>query len=246
MAYNEPQIPGYQYNEFLPGEYITEAYAERQLAQPDSFTPIHHVQQSWLFWEPALPTSPYYQSPYPEEPLITGSSSSFGAMFHFADQRPRTPQLPREQPQVSEQPMIAPPVNKKRKLHVTKPLTQNIPRTKAAPTHRRKKAGSLATSSKHRAQPYRRREMTTPVSPREEYQVDVIKDSIETQGQVKYLVKWQGWPAKKDWTWEPFDHLVSDGAKAEARQFNQMNPGKPADARVFLRDVEVRGEIEEE
>ncbi|KAI0454721.1 hypothetical protein F5B21DRAFT_473938, partial [Xylaria acuta] len=67
----------------------------------------------------------------------------------------------------------------------------------------------------------------------EGYQVDVIKDSIETEGQVKYLVKWQGWPAKKHWTWEPFDNLDSDGAKAEAKQFHQRNPGKPADLRAL-------------
>lgn len=66
----------------------------------------------------------------------------------------------------------------------------------------------------------------------DEYQIDEIKDSIETEGHVKYLVKWQGWPARKHWTWEPFEHLTSDGAKAEARQFHQQNPGKPVDSRI--------------
>ncbi|KAI0546370.1 hypothetical protein F4679DRAFT_587551 [Xylaria curta] len=245
MDYDELPLPGGQYNEFLTEEYIQEAYAECQLTQSDLFTPTHHVQQSWHLWEQSL--QPYYQSPYPEEPLDTRSSSSSGAGFYFADQRPRTAQLPHELPQVSEQPVIALPVLKeKRKRSVTKPLEQNVPLTKAASPRRRKKAGSLATSSKYRQQPYRRTGRITPVAPRDEYQVDVIKDSAETQGQVKYLVKWQGWPKKKDWTWEPFDNLVSDGAKAEARQFHQMNPGKPADVRVFLQDIEARGEIEEE
>lgn len=66
----------------------------------------------------------------------------------------------------------------------------------------------------------------------EDYQMDAVMDSIETQGNVKYLVKWEGWPARRDWTWEPYDHFFSEGAKAEVLQFHQRNPDKPKDSRV--------------
>ncbi|KAI0860560.1 hypothetical protein F4860DRAFT_514732 [Xylaria cubensis] len=194
----------------------------------------------------AYPEEPLnIQSRYPEEPLNIRSRSSYGAGLQLANQQQRTAQFLREQLQVVEQPMIAPPVKAKRERRVSKRLMNNVSRTKVSAPQRQKKAGSLAASSKDRPQSYKRRARVTPVSPCEEYQVDVIKDSIMAQGQVKYLIKWQGWPAKKHWTWEPFDHLESDGAKAEARQFHQINPDKPADARVFLQDIKARSEIEE-
>ncbi|KAI1475531.1 hypothetical protein F4774DRAFT_396846 [Daldinia eschscholtzii] len=35
----------------------------------------------------------------------------------------------------------------------------------------------------------------------EDYHVDEICDSIQAQGSAKYLVKWEGWPAKRrHWT----------------------------------------------
>jgi hypothetical protein len=37
--------------------------------------------------------------------------------------------------------------------------------------------------------------------------------STEQDGKILYLVKWKGWPAKKDWTREPFDSFYSVGAK---------------------------------
>ncbi|KAJ2984544.1 hypothetical protein NUW58_g6005 [Xylaria curta] len=68
----------------------------------------------------------------------------------------------------------------------------------------------------------------------EDYQVDEVKDSIETEGHVKYLVKWEGWPAKRHWTWEPYEHFYSEGSKAAVLQFHQGNPGKPRDPRWDL------------
>ena len=42
----------------------------------------------------------------------------------------------------------------------------------------------------------------------EDYEIDEVKDSIYAEGDVvKYLVKWEGWPARKYWTWEPFEHF---------------------------------------
>jgi len=66
----------------------------------------------------------------------------------------------------------------------------------------------------------------------EDYQVEEIKDSMEIQGNVKNLVKWEGWPAKRHWTWEPYEHFHGEGAKAIVRQFHHGNPGKPVDERA--------------
>src|ERR1700694_3651179 len=66
----------------------------------------------------------------------------------------------------------------------------------------------------------------------EDYQVEEIKDSMEIQGNVKHLVKWEGWPAKRLWTWEPYEHFHGEGAKAIVRQFHHGNPGKPVDERA--------------
>ena len=42
----------------------------------------------------------------------------------------------------------------------------------------------------------------------EDYKNDEIKDFIYAEGDVvKYLVKWEEWPAQKYWTWEPFEYF---------------------------------------
>lgn len=63
----------------------------------------------------------------------------------------------------------------------------------------------------------------------EDYQVDKVMDSIETEGRVKYLVKWEDWPAKRHWTWEPYEHMFSEGSKSAVRAFHQQFPEKPRD-----------------
>ena len=35
------------------------------------------------------------------------------------------------------------------------------------------------------------------------YEVQDIMDAAHFGDAIKYLVKWQGFPRKKDWTWEP-------------------------------------------
>ena len=42
----------------------------------------------------------------------------------------------------------------------------------------------------------------------EDYEIDEIKDFIYAEKDViKYLIKWEGWPMQKYWTWEPFKHF---------------------------------------
>ena len=42
----------------------------------------------------------------------------------------------------------------------------------------------------------------------EDYEIDEVKDFIYAEGDViKYLIKWEGWPVRKYWTWEPFEYF---------------------------------------
>ncbi len=64
----------------------------------------------------------------------------------------------------------------------------------------------------------------------EEFEVEKVKDSSTLEnGTVMYLVKWEGWPAKKHWTWEPFEHFSST---APLDDFHARHPDKPRDNRL--------------
>jgi hypothetical protein len=71
-----------------------------------------------------------------------------------------------------------------------------------------------------------------PVESAPEYDVDRIMGSSEKNGKVLYLVKWKGWPAKKNWTREPFDNFYSVGAQEELQKFYRHNPDAPRDSRL--------------
>lgn len=66
----------------------------------------------------------------------------------------------------------------------------------------------------------------------EDYTVDKICDSRSFDGHVKYLVKWENYPARRLWTWEPFEHFLGDEAKLMVKRFAADNPDKPRDDRV--------------
>ena len=68
-----------------------------------------------------------------------------------------------------------------------------------------------------------------PVEARD-YEIDEVKDSLFADGDVvKYLVKWEGWPARKHWTWEPFEHFYSP---EPLLSFHRKFPDKPRDSRI--------------
>lgn len=62
----------------------------------------------------------------------------------------------------------------------------------------------------------------------EVYNVDKILDSVWDQGRVKYLVKWEGWPSRKDWTWEPLEHFPEE-TRHLLFDFHRRKPNKPRD-----------------
>ncbi|CCE34872.1 uncharacterized protein CPUR_08811 [Claviceps purpurea 20.1] len=66
----------------------------------------------------------------------------------------------------------------------------------------------------------------------EDDEVDQIRDSRTFGSSIKYLVKWEGWPQKRHWSWEPYEHFFSDGAKTLLKEFATNNPEKPCDPRV--------------
>jgi hypothetical protein len=57
-----------------------------------------------------------------------------------------------------------------------------------------------------------------------EYEIDQVMGSTEKDGNVFYLVKWEGWPTQKYDTKKPFDSFYSVGAKEELRVFHSKNP----------------------
>lgn len=96
-------------------------------------------------------------------------------------------------------------------------------------------------------EPYRQSQMRKPIDPKavlqaiqdiedqEYYDIDEIMASTwdVTQSRVLYLVKWDGWPDRKDWTEEPFEHF-SDGGLKLLVEFHRNNPRAPKDHRVRL------------
>ena len=66
-----------------------------------------------------------------------------------------------------------------------------------------------------------------PVENSPEYDVDKIMGSTQRGKKVLYLVKWKGWPAKKDWTREPYENFYTVGAREELRAFHAKNPDAP-------------------
>jgi hypothetical protein len=45
----------------------------------------------------------------------------------------------------------------------------------------------------------------------EEYNIDEVISSYKSGNRVLYLIKWLGWPKKKDWTAKPFDNFSVGG-----------------------------------
>jgi len=52
---------------------------------------------------------------------------------------------------------------------------------------------------------------------------DEGEDSKLSRGKLKYLVKWEGYPNRADWTWEPEDSILPNN-RAE---FHEKHPGAP-------------------
>ena len=67
----------------------------------------------------------------------------------------------------------------------------------------------------------------------EEYDVEEIMGSITRRRKVLYLVKWLGFPRKKDWTYEPYENFAV-AAREKLIAFHERKPGAPRDHRLRL------------
>jgi hypothetical protein len=65
----------------------------------------------------------------------------------------------------------------------------------------------------------------------EEYDIDEVMSSYKSGKRVLYLVKWLGWPNKKDWMAEPFDNF-SVGGQEKLQEFHLKYPDSPRDYRL--------------
>jgi hypothetical protein len=63
-----------------------------------------------------------------------------------------------------------------------------------------------------------------PIEADNEYHVENIMGSLENKAKVTYLVKWRGFPSKKDLIHENFKRLYLGGAKKELQKFHSKNP----------------------
>ncbi|RSL79183.1 hypothetical protein CEP52_017555 [Fusarium oligoseptatum] len=60
--------------------------------------------------------------------------------------------------------------------------------------------------------------------------VDSIQEHFNivlSQGNTKFRVKWQGYEAEKDWTWEPLENLRTPGEEMIRDYFDRL-AGKPS------------------
>ena len=67
----------------------------------------------------------------------------------------------------------------------------------------------------------------------EEYDIEDIMGSITRRKKVLYLVKWLGFPKKKDWTYEPYENF-SEAARDKLIAFHNRQPGAARDHRLRL------------
>jgi hypothetical protein len=65
----------------------------------------------------------------------------------------------------------------------------------------------------------------------DEYTPEEIVRSQRFGRTIEYLVRWEGYPGEKDWTWEPAEHL--EGCKELVREFLRKNPGMPVHDRLI-------------
>jgi hypothetical protein len=60
-----------------------------------------------------------------------------------------------------------------------------------------------------------------------EYYIELVMEGLEKKEKVTYLVKWRGFLAKQDLTYENYESLYSVGAKEEFRKFHYKNSESP-------------------
>jgi len=65
----------------------------------------------------------------------------------------------------------------------------------------------------------------------EEYDVEEVMSSRRQGRRILYLVKWLDYPARKDWTEEPYDNFSAGGLE-KLREFHRRNPDTPKDYRL--------------
>ena len=65
----------------------------------------------------------------------------------------------------------------------------------------------------------------------DEFVMETVKGSVKRRNRILYQVKWEGYPNKKDWTFEPLENFSVDGLEL-VRKFHISNPDSPRDYRL--------------
>ena len=74
------------------------------------------------------------------------------------------------------------------------------------------------------------------IDAKEIYQLQEVVGSSwdKRRKKVLYLVIWEGYPDREDWTEEPYEHFVAKGAQEALREFHGANPIAARDPRVDI------------
>ncbi|KAI1146536.1 hypothetical protein F4825DRAFT_472467 [Nemania diffusa] len=162
-------------------------------------------------WQSLNYQAPNYRSPYPVEPLLSPTvepSAAVNTQLDSANQV--TPARGRGRPRGS----------KPRGVTKTRGRGSGLPRVSRTVLQREVESRQAEAEKKEEKEE------------QNEYEVEEIMDSKRVGGSVRYLVKWQGWEDKKDWTWEPYKNFFTDGARDVVLRFHKQNPDKPADPKA--------------
>jgi hypothetical protein len=63
---------------------------------------------------------------------------------------------------------------------------------------------------------------------------EIMGSSCDSNGAVKYLVQWKGFPDENDWTEEPWENFVGTG-EAALRKFHRKYPQAAKDKRFRMK-----------
>ena len=74
------------------------------------------------------------------------------------------------------------------------------------------------------------------IEAKEIYQVQEVVGSSwdKPRKKVLYLVIWEGYPDREDWTEELYEHFVAEGAREALREFHRADPTAARDPRVDI------------
>jgi hypothetical protein len=70
----------------------------------------------------------------------------------------------------------------------------------------------------------KRLDAADPIETDDKYHIEEVMEYLETNGKLTYLVKWRGFPAKKDWTCDNYANFYLVECKEKLQKVHSKNP----------------------